>query len=64
MVSPLALGVVVNCAWMILRTLWTYIKPMDLGRSGIEDRADCLEAQTVVAHFLLNTVATHYEALA
>lgn len=34
------------------------------GRSGMEDRADCLEAQTVVAHFLLNTVATHYEALA
>jgi len=35
-----------------------------LGRSRIEDRADCLEEQIVVAHFMLSTVATHYEALA
>lgn len=33
-------------------------------KHGMEDRADCLEAQAVVACFLLNTVATHYEALA
>jgi len=35
-----------------------------LGRSRIEDRADCLEEQIVVAHFMLSTVATRYEALA
>lgn len=65
LVKPLALGLIINCACMILRK---YI--MDLHQAsgfrkhGMEDRADCLEAQAVVACFLLNTVATHYEALA
>lgn len=35
-----------------------------LGKSRIEDRADCPEEQTVVAHFMLSTVGTHNEALA
>lgn len=42
LVNLLALGVMVPCAWVILRASQTYIKPVNLGRRGMEDRADSL----------------------